>query len=146
MASRSDHPVPSVSAPPDDWAGLPRFAFGDGAHLAEPVLADALLALVLAGTKTATCWDARDDLKGSAVGERWVVLDGERTPRAVLRTTALAQSRFDAVVTDFAFAEGEGDRSLADWRAQHQDFFTGQGHFAPDMLLWCERFELVAVL
>jgi uncharacterized protein YhfF len=55
---------------------------GDAAAPADPALADTLLALVLAGTKTATCWDARDGLKGSAVGDCWVVLDGTRTPRA----------------------------------------------------------------
>jgi uncharacterized protein YhfF len=125
---------------------LPRFAFGDGVRPANPELADALLALVLAGTKTATCWDAREGLKGSAVGDRWVVLDGARTPRAVLRTLALHQCAFAAVDSDFAFAEGEGDRTLDDWRVQHQAYFTDQGHFAPDMLLWCERFELVAAL
>jgi uncharacterized protein YhfF len=146
MASRSDHPAPSVSVPPDDWATLPRFAFGDGAHPADPALADELLVLVLAGTKTATCWDARDGLKGSAVGGCWVVLDGARSPRAVVRTTALHQCRFDAVAADFAFAEGEGDRSLDDWRRQHRAYFESQGHFAPDMMLWCERFDLVAVL
>ena len=140
MASDTNNPV----AP--EWAGWPRFAFGDAAAPADPALADELLALVLAGTKTATCWDARDGLKGSAVGDCWVVLDGARTPRAVLRTVALTRCRFDAVSAEFAWLEGEGDRSLASWRDGHRSFFARDGHFAPDMWLCCERFELVAVL
>ena len=76
----------------------------------------------------------------------WVVLDGARTPRAVLRTVALEKCRFDQVSAEFAWLEGEDDRSLAAWRDGHRQFFEGDGHFAPDMWLWCERFELVAVL
>lgn len=145
MASDTTPRAPG-NPPPIDWATLPSFAFGDAATPADPALADALLALVLAGTKTATCWDARDGLKGSAVGDCWVVLDGTRTPRAVLRTVALEKCRFDQVSAEFAWLEGEDDRSLAAWRDGHRQFFEGDGHFAPDMWLWCERFELVAAL
>lgn len=124
-----------------DWRVLARASFGDG-----PDLADQLLDLILHGTKRATCWSAAEGVKGAAVGVRWVAEDGQGRPRAVLETTALDQRRFDEVDADFAAAEGEGDRSLAHWRSAHQTYFTRNGGFAPDMLLWCERFELVAVL
>jgi uncharacterized protein YhfF len=75
-----------------------------------------------------------------------VVEDGQGRPRAVLETTALSQQRFDEVEADFAAAEGEGDQTLGYWRAAHQGYFTKNGGFAPDMLLWCERFALIAVL
>jgi uncharacterized protein YhfF len=51
---------------------------------------------------------------------------------------------FGDVDQAFAFDEGEGDRSLAYWRAAHRRYFSRQGTFAPDMLLNCERFRLVA--
>ncbi len=35
---------------------------------------------------------------------------------------------------------------LVAWRAGHAAFFARTGGFAPDMLLWCERFRLVAIL
>lgn len=130
-----------ASTPPPDWRDLPRHPFGDG-----PELADTLLALVLAGTKTATCWDAREGLKDSAAGQHWVAMDSAGTPRAMLCTVALEQRRFDAVDEDFARAEGEDDRSLAKWRQEHERYFRRNGHFAADMLLWCERFRLVMVL
>src|SRR5687767_7397746 len=55
----------------DTWNGLEAHMFGDG-----PELADELLALILAGRKTATCWSAAEGLKGAAVGKPWAVKDG----------------------------------------------------------------------
>ena len=124
-----------------DWHTLPRFPFGDG-----PDLADELLGLILLGKKRATCWSAAEGKKGTAVGGRWVVEDGQGRPRAVLETTTLIQQKFDQVDACFAAAEGEGDCSLAHWREAHRGYFAKNGGFAEDMLLWCERFELVVIL
>jgi uncharacterized protein YhfF len=126
--------------PPLEWAGLERFAFGDG-----PALADELAALVLAGVKTATCWAAEQGLLTSP-GKRMVMLDGAGRPRAVIETVELTQRRFDEVDAAFAHDEGEGDRSLAHWRHAHETYFRRLGQFAPDMLLYCERFRLVVRL
>lgn len=35
------------------------------------------------------------------------------------------------------------DRSLQYWREAHKRYFIRLGRYAPDMTLWCERFELV---
>jgi len=123
-----------------DSEALERFSFGDS-----PEMADGRLALVLAGTKTATCSAARDGQQ-TEVGKRMVVCDGDGHPRAVLETTALCIQRFDAVDADFARKEGEGDLSLNWWRDAHQGFFARNGGFAPDMMLWCEEFVVVAEL
>ncbi|WP_293677026.1 ASCH domain-containing protein [uncultured Phenylobacterium sp.] len=125
----------------DTWNGLETHMFGDG-----PELADELLALVLAGTKTATCWDAAEGLKGAEVGKPWAVKNGAGDVRCVLETVELTQARFDQIDAAFAFDEGEDDRSLAAWRAAHQAYFTRNGGFAPDMLLNCERFRLVQIV
>ena len=117
------------------------FAFGDS-----PELADELLALVLEGKKTATCWAVKDGDKGAAVGVRWIVKDGGGRHRAVLETVELTRRRFPDVDAGFAHDEGEGDRSLAYWRQAHQDYFTRRGEFSPNMELFCERFRLVEVL
>ena len=77
-------------------------------------------------------------------GKRWVVRDGSGTPVAVIETTKLTQRRFDKVDAAFAFEEGEGDCTLAFWRRTHRNYFGRQGTFAPDMLLYCERFRLIA--
>jgi uncharacterized protein YhfF len=121
-----------------DWRSLERFAFGDS-----PELADELAELVLAGKKRATCWEAKEGPK-THVGQRWVVLDGSGVPIAVIETIELTQRRFDEVDAAFAYEEGHGDRTLASWRRAHRNYFGRQGTFAPDMLLYCERFRLVA--
>jgi uncharacterized protein YhfF len=87
-----------------------------------------------------------EGLKGSEVGKRWVAQDGAGRPRAVLETTELTQHRFDTVDAQFAFEEGEDDRTLASWARAHQAYFTRNGGYAPDMLLWCERFRLIEIL
>jgi len=127
-----------MASVPDLAMTLDRWSFGDS-----PALANALLALVLAGRKTATCWDARDGDKGTSVGYRSIVLDGGGNACAVLESVELQQCRFDDVDSDFAFDEGEGDRTLQAWRTAHRDYFVRNGHFAPNMLLFCERFRLV---
>ena len=121
-------------------AGLERFAFGDSA-----ALADALLALVIAGRKTATCWSAHH-IGPSEPGERSVVLDGKGIPRAVIETVEIRERHFAEVDAAFARDEGEGDLSLDFWRRAHRDYFERNGGWEPDMMLVCERFRVVEVL
>jgi uncharacterized protein YhfF len=123
-----------------NWQSLERFSFGDS-----PELADELGGLVLAGKKHATCWAAGEGPK-TEVGQQWVVLNGSGVPIAVIETIELTQRRFADVDAAFAFEEGEDDRTLASWRRAHQNYFGRQGTFAPDMLLYCERFRLVALI
>jgi uncharacterized protein YhfF len=130
---------------PAEYQGLPRWSFGDSA-----ALADELLALVLAGKKTATCDALRQyEAEGIAIpraGERSIVTDGAGRPRCVVETTGVEIKRFDQVGADFARDEGEGDQSYAYWRRVHEEYFTRRGRFAPDMPLVCERFRLVETL
>ncbi|WP_460688404.1 ASCH domain-containing protein [Nesterenkonia suensis] len=121
--------------------------FGDHAGLA-----DELLGLVLAGRKTATAsllaeyvWEGEGT---PGIGSHTVFCDGGGAPRVIVRTTGLALARFDGVDADHAWAEGEGDRSLAHWRTEHRRFWervcTSAGHsFTPEMEVLLERFEVV---
>lgn len=124
---------------PERYWHLRRFAFGDN-----PKLADDLLALVIAGTKTATC-STEDEPNTSAPGEQWIVLDGRGEPRCVIESTEVIYRRFNEVDASFAYDEGEGDRSLAYWRGAHRTYFVRLGRFHEDMMLMCERFRLVEV-
>lgn len=128
----------------DPYASAVSFSFGDS-----PALADKLLALVLAGRKTATCGALHDFGPGKEalpeVGRRDVVLDGQDRRAAVIETVEVTIRRFDEVDAGFARDEGEGDLSLEDWRAGHQRYFERNGGFSPDMQLVCERFRLVKV-
>lgn len=120
-----------------NWEQLKSFSFGDS-----PALADKLAALVVAGIKTATCCPVSGGID-TEVGQQWVVRDGSGRPVAVIETTELTQRRFDEVDAQFAYDEGEGDRSLQYWRDAHRRYFMRRGEFAEDMLLYCERFKLI---
>ncbi|GAA2021751.1 ASCH domain-containing protein [Pseudokineococcus marinus] len=131
----------ATAVPPPAWA------FG-----ADPQQADELLALVLEGTKTATAsarWEY--EAEGEELprpGELSIVLDGAGHPRALVRTTSVDVVPFRDVTAEHAHAEGEGDRSLAHWRAVHERFFSatlaevGRG-FDDGLLVVCERLQLL---
>lgn len=125
---------------PEAWA------FG-----ATPAHAHELLALVLAGIKTATAsslWD--HEHTGEPVPEvGWlnIILDGEGHPRALLETVAVDVVPFAKVTPEHAFAEGEGDRTLATWRDIHERYWRDHSDspkgFAPEMPVVCEQLRLL---
>ena len=121
------------------------FSFGDS-----PEMADDLLALVLAGKKTATCGPVRDFGPGGAekpvVGRRDVILDGKGRPAAVIETVEVSYCRFNEVDEAFARDEGEGLLTLEDWSNGHKAYWERNGGWSPDMELICERFRLVEAL
>ena len=116
------------------------FKFGDG-----EALCAALLSLVRAGKKVATCGAMRDYESGEAmpaVGRRDIALDWDDTPALVIETVELVRCRFDEVTEGMALAEGEDD-SLEGWREGHRRYFERNGGFSPDMEILWERFVLV---
>ncbi|MDF3072426.1 MAG: hypothetical protein K0S54_93 [Alphaproteobacteria bacterium] len=124
----------------EDWQALETFSFGDN-----PELAQELAELVVAGLKRATCWSVSEG-ELTHIGKRMVMLDGKGKPVAVVETVELTQRPFNEVDAQFAQDEGEGDRSLAYWRQAHRNYFTRRNGFAPDMMLWCERFRVIRLL
>ncbi len=113
--------------------------------------ADDLLDLVLRGIKHGTAssmWDYEatgDPLPRS--GDLSIILDGAGEPRAVIETTGVRTMPFNQVDVDHARAEGEGDRTLEYWRAEHERFWREHADsprgWAPDMPVVCERFRLL---
>ena len=128
---------------PPHYANAITFSFGD-----TPALNDELLALVLAGKKTATCGALRDYGPGKETkpmaGRRDVVLNSKGEPACVVETLSLDTKRFDDIEASFPPREGEGD--YAAWRAGHEAYFARNGGFSADMMIVCETFRLVEVL
>jgi uncharacterized protein YhfF len=105
----------------------PYTAWGFGSS---PEMATELGLLVRDGPKRATASrrsDYGDDEPLPAAGDLAVILDGDGRPLCVIRTTAVEERAFGDVDEEFAWTEGEGDRSLAYWRKAHIDFFRGYG-------------------
>lgn len=110
--------------------------------------ATALGLLVRDGPKRATAsllaWYRRDGDPMPAAGDLGVVLDSDGDPLCVIRTIAVEVRRFGDVDEEFAWAEGEGDRSLAHWRRAHVEFFPGEGQPVTEQTeIVLERFELL---
>jgi len=122
------------------YPGAVTYRFGDG-----PELGGALLALVRAGRKRATCI-AEAELGVSEampeVGRCDIALDFDGVPQLVTRTLDLVRVRFRDMTEEMALMEGEDD-TLDGWRAGHEAYYRRAGIFAPDMRLLWERFELV---
>lgn len=138
---RSSRPITSLPDQPDDT-----FAFGN-----TPEMADRLGALVVRGVKTATTsavWAYRVGEKMPQVGYCSIVLSGDGKPLCIIETTEVQERSFAEVDAAFAYAEGEGDRSLAYWREAHREFFSKTlpdvGRvFDETMPVLCERFRVV---
>ena len=140
----------SRSAELSDVDGFPdcrRTQFGDS-----PEQADVLGHLIVTGVKTATCsalWEYEaENERLPAPGDRTIILDGRNAPLCVIETTAVEICRFCDVDTEFAYDEGEDDRSLESWRRAHWKFFTRSlakigRELTDEMPLVCERFRII---
>ena len=117
-----------------------------------PKMADELGALIVNGTKTATCsalweWEAEGEVPPEP-GTVNIVLDGRGEPMGIVETTEVTLRKYNEVDADFARDEGEGNLSLQYWREAHKYFFSltlqeiGK-EFSEDMPLVCERFRLI---
>lgn len=124
------------------------FALGD-----TPLMAEQLAALILAGKKQATS-SALWAYEASAsplpwVGAYSIVMDTSEQSLAIIQTVQVQVLPFHQVSAAFAVLEGEGDGSLAYWRAEHIDFFTRECKLAgrvfdENMQVVCEQFTLRA--
>ncbi len=126
------------------WEAWP---FGDN-----PKLADELLRLVLSGEKRGTAdLLAEYENRGEAVpeaGDHSVILDGRGEPAAIIRTARVEVKPFMEVTAEFAYSEGEDDRTLGSWRREHRKYFkrvlAARGAvFDEACLVVMESFELV---
>ena len=123
------------------------FYFCDNRHDA-----DSCAALVVAGIKQATApsqwWFDKHKQSLPRIGEYFVVTNWNGEPQAVIQTTAVLIVPFGQVDAAFAYAEGEGDRSLAEWRRVHRSYYTremgcDESEITDDFAVVCHHFRCV---
>ena len=117
-----------------------------------PAMADELGALIVQGTKTATCsalweWEAEGNPIPKA-GYLTIALDGRGEPLCIVETVEVTIRKYNEVDADFARDEGEGDLSLNYWREAHRNYFSRvlkkiDREFSEEMPLVCERFRVI---
>ena len=113
---------------------------------------DKLADLVARGVKTATCsafdlYEINDEPLPKP-GDFSVILDSRGEAVCIIRTRKVTVTAFRDVTAEHAFLEGEGDRSLAYWRAVHESFLERElasvhRTFDEDTRVVCEEFEVV---
>lgn len=118
--------------------------FGDSAELA-----DELLHLVLHGPKRATAGAVAEFRHEQEplprIGGHWIVVDGGGLARVVLRSVELRLGPLSSVDAQFAWDEGEDDRSLESWLREHRRYFRRACarigvEFSDDLEIVFERF------
>jgi len=109
-----------------------------------------LNALVLSGVKTATAGlltseYAEENEELEYAGERLVLVDDQDALAGVVEVTGVEVVRFADVSWDFARSEGEGDRSIEEWREGHRRYWARVGFpVDDDSQVVCIRFRLVS--
>ena len=121
--------------------------FGDNKELA-----DELFELAEKGEKTATTslfylYEVEKEPLPQANSVS-VVTNFDKSKKCVIQIDKVTVLPFKEVKSEFAFKEGEGDKSLAYWREVHMKFFDRElkkynKKFLDDMLVVCEEFRCV---
>ena len=166
-------PASGEKALRDRWTAPPGYGgvmslFSEGelalmgkAEFAFPgALRDQLVAAILDGSKTSTTGLVVDyEHEGEAlpeVGSRAVVVDSQDRPVGVIEVTEIRVVPLAEVDLAHAIDEGEGDTTVAGWRANHESFWHSpemrDAMDDPDFtvadgtLAVLERFRLIADL
>ena len=114
--------------------------------------ADELAALVKNGIKTATTsaliFYELENEQLPQTGAYNIILDSNDKAVCIIRTTKVYITTFDSVTADYAYKEGEGDRSLEYWKKVHKEFFMKElqeinRNFDENLKLICEEFEVI---
>ncbi|MEU6821648.1 ASCH domain-containing protein [Streptomyces atriruber] len=141
-----------IKSTSDGHAPLPKIEFAFPGPLR-----DQLVAAILDGSKTSTTGLVVDyEHEGDplpVVGERAVVVDSDDRPVAVIEVTGVRVVPLADVDLAHVVDEGEGDETVAQWRAGHERFWHGDEmraalddpDFTVDDTTLCvlERFRLV---
>jgi uncharacterized protein YhfF len=115
---------------------------------------DYLAKLVIDGIKTATCsgyiFYELENEPLPTTEDYSIILNSDDKPLAIIKTVEVTLTPMNEVTEEFAVAEGEGDRTYQYWWEAHEKFFRNElnaigREFSEDMLLVCERFEVIDV-
>jgi uncharacterized protein YhfF len=93
-------------------------------------LRDSLVAFILSGTKTTTTSllveyaVENEDLP--SVGRRQAVIESTGQPIAVIETVQVDHMRLDQVPLTHVIDEGEGHTTVAQWRADHEQYWQSE--------------------
>ena len=123
------------------------FYFGD-----DEKVADDCAELVVKGIKKATSpsvwWFEKNDEKFPEPGDLAIVTNWKGEPKGIIKTIKVEIIKFKDITPEYAFIEGEGDRSLEYWKKVHWEYYSNEmkefGESPNDeMDIVCEYFERI---
>ena len=84
------------------------------------------------------------------VGDLFIITDWHGTAKAIIEITKMKLARFKDVTEAFAYAEGEGDKSLTFWKKAHKEYYSREmekagAYFNENMLISCEYFRTIFI-
>ena len=124
---------------------------GDLNFEAKGFVGDELMALVIAGKKTAffTSWAtyAMDQEPLPISGELYIVVDRAEKPQCVIEIDSVAVLPFNEITWEMAKQEGE-DQNLGEGKEKKQEYLEDEGailgfEFTPDIKLVFQTFKVV---
>lgn len=125
MGRYCDRMTSDSASPPANLALMPRAEFAFPGPLR-----DQLVAAILDGSKTSTTGLVVDyEHEGESlpeIGSRSVVIDSGDRPVAVIEVTEVRVVPLAQVDLAHVVDEGEGDTSVAEWRAGHERFWHSE--------------------
>ncbi|HLR24168.1 MAG TPA: ASCH domain-containing protein [Candidatus Avipropionibacterium sp.] len=113
---------------------------------------DNLAQLVVDGVKTATCsayiFYELEKQALPTTKDYNIILNDDHQSVAITKTTEVTIIPMNEVSEEFAIAEGEG--TYQNWWSIHEEYFTERLkavglEFSEDLLIVCERFEVIHV-
>lgn len=93
-------------------------------------------------------WYEEGGEKMPEIGHLEVVTDWYGNPTSIIETMAITECKFSEVNREFAYLEGEGDKSLEWWQKTHWEFFEKECKEigikpSKNMVLILEEFKVV---
>ncbi|MBL4708947.1 MAG: ASCH domain-containing protein [Flavobacteriales bacterium] len=78
----------------------------------------------------------------------FIVTDWYKIAKAIIKTSKVEQIPYKDISEEYAAIEGEGDKSLKEWRETHWAYYSREMEESDekpteDMLIVCEQFETI---
>jgi len=114
--------------------------------------ADKCAELVINGVKQATAssiWSFKVNNENlPEIGDLNIITNWNKIPKAIIKTTKTEIIKYKDITAQFAYIEGEGDRSLSYWKKVHKNYYSremkgSKEKFTQDLLILCQYFKTI---
>lgn len=110
--------------------------------------ADLVVKKIKRASSPSVWWFMKNNEVFPKVGDLAIVTNWEGEPKAMILTTKVEIVKLKDITPEYAFIEGEGDKSLEYWKKAHWEFYTNEMkpyNESPneEMEIVCEYFETI---